>query len=148
MRIIGVADVRVREIVATACCEDALDPLIFDGADGDAFVDPHRRPRIVAIQDGLRSVLFDAEKGAAARRMLLPEACDVQATSRWVRTALAGEVPVPHPLVNQLACCLFGSGYAVDMCEAKAVAAMQSGMFLADAAAMRDSGGFVAQRHA
>lgn len=72
----------------------------------------------------------------------------MQATSRWVRTALAGEVPVPHPLVNQLACCLFVSGYAVDMCEAKAVAAMPSGTFLADAAAMRDSGGFVAQRHA
>ena len=147
VRIIGVADARLREIVATACCDDALDALIFDGADDDAFVDPHRRPRIVAIQNGSRSVLFDAQKGAAARRKVLPQPCDVPATARWVRAALAGEVPVPHPLVNQLACCLFVSGYAVDMCEAKAIAAMQSGAFLTDSAGMRDSGGFVAERH-
>jgi hypothetical protein len=77
------------------CCEDVLDALIFFvGADGDAFVDPHRRPRIFAIQDGSRSVLFDAEKSASARRTHLPEPRDVQATSRWIRTALAGEVPV------------------------------------------------------
>jgi hypothetical protein len=55
---------------------------------------------------------------------------------------------LPHPLVNQLACCLFVSRYAVDMCGAKAIAAMQSGISLADSAAMRESGGLVAQRHA
>lgn len=149
VRALGLAEARLREIVATACCEDALDALIFFvGADGDALVDPHRLPRIVAIQDGSRSVLFDAEKGASARRTHLPEPRDVQATSRWIRTALAGEVPVPYPLVNQLACCLFVSRYAVDMCEAKAIAAMQSGISLADSAAMRDSGDLIAQQHA
>jgi len=61
--------------------------------------------------------------------------------------ALAGEMPVPHPLVNQLACCLFVSGYAVDTCEEKAIAAMQSGAFFAGSAAMGDTGGFVAERH-
>jgi anthranilate phosphoribosyltransferase len=41
--------------------------------------------------------------------------------------ALAGEAPIPHPLVNQLACCLFVSGYTEDMNQAKAIAAVEAG---------------------
>lgn len=147
VRIIGIADARLREVYETVCCYEALDALVFDGADDDAFVDPHRRPRIVAIQDGTRIVLFDSENGALARRMILPAPCDVPATARWIRAALAGEVPVPHPLVNQLACCLFVSGYAADMSQAKAIAAIQSGAFVSDSATMRDSTRIGAEPH-
>jgi hypothetical protein len=38
---------------------------------------------------------------------------------------------MPLPLVNQIACCLYGAGYTVDMNQAKAIAAVQTGSLLA-----------------
>ena len=148
VRIVRVADASLRETIEDACDEDGLDALVFCGADDDAFVDPQRRPRIVAIQGGRRSVLFEWETGATARRMILPDPCDVPATARWIRRALAGDMPVPYPLVNQLACCLFVSGYADDMSQAKAMAATKTGAFMAQAAMTSDSAGRTAARNA
>jgi anthranilate phosphoribosyltransferase len=148
VRIVGVADASLRETIEDACDEDGLDALVFCGADDDAFVDPQRRPRIVAIQGGRRSVLFEWETGATARRMILPDPCDVPATARWIRRALAGDMPVPYPLVNQLACCLFVSGYADDMSQAKAMAATKTGAFMAQSAMTSDSAGRTAARNA
>jgi anthranilate phosphoribosyltransferase len=148
VRVVGVADASLRETIEDACCHDGLDALVFCGADDDAFVDPQLRPRIVAIQGGLRTGLFDSEIGATARRMILPDACDVLATARWIRGALARDVPVPYPLVNQLACCLFVSGYADDMSEAKAIAATKTGVSTAYSAMMSDSAGRTVARNA
>ena len=44
---------------------------------------------------------------------------------------LAGEAPVPLPIVNQLACCLFASDYANDMNQAKAIVAVETGSLAA-----------------
>ena len=41
--------------------------------------------------------------------------------------ASARQLPVPHPLVNQLACCLYAAGYTEDMNQAKAIAAVEAG---------------------
>ena len=79
---------------------------------------------------GVRSVLFEPESSSLQWRVDLPEPLDVAATAAWTRRAIAGEVPLPQPLVNQLACCLYVSGYAADMNQAKAIAAMESGVLL------------------
>lgn len=139
MRIIGVADLHLREILETLCYEEQLDALVFDGVDDDAFVDPCRRPGMVAFQGGSRSALFESESSALECRVDLPDPRDVVATALWTRRAIAGEVPLPHPLVNQLACCLFVSGYAADMNQAKAIAAMESGVLLGGEARSRES---------
>lgn len=62
-----------------------------------------------------------------------PASIEAAATALWIRQALAGEVPVPHPLVNQLACCLFASGYTDDMNQAKAIAAVEAGSLMPSA---------------
>jgi anthranilate phosphoribosyltransferase len=147
VRIVGVKDACLREIFETVCCDEALDALVFDGADDDAFVDPYCRPRIVTISDGKRAVLFDSEPGSMTGRMILPEPFDVAGTARWITAALAGEVPVPHSLVNQLACCLFVSRYAADMCQAKAIAAMQSGALVAGSASVGAATGVASDPH-
>lgn len=131
MRIIGVADRQLRETIDAVCYDERLDAVIFEGADDDAFVDPSRRPAIVACVEGARSVLLEAESSALQWRVDLPEPRDVAATANWTRRAVSGEVPLPHPLVNQLACCLFASGYAPDMNQAKAIAAVESGGVMA-----------------
>lgn len=137
VRVIGVADPALREIIESACAEEALDALVFDGADDDAFVAPVRRPEISAFQHGARSVLFEPENSSLEWRVGLPDPLDIAATAVWTRRAIAGEVSPPHPLVNQLACCLYGSGYAADMNQAKAIAAIESGVLLAGEADTR-----------
>ena len=47
--------------------------------------------------------------------------------SAWIRRALAGDTPVPLPIVNQLATCLFAAGYTGDMNQAKAIVAVETG---------------------
>jgi len=39
----------------------------------------------------------------------LPATTDARTTAAWISAALAGEVPIPEPIVNQLACCLRGA---------------------------------------
>ncbi len=139
VRIIGIADPELREITESVCSEERLDALVFEGADDDAFVTPFRRPGMSMFLHGACSVLFEPESSTLQWRVDLPEPLDVAATASWTRRALAGEVPLPHPLVNQLACCLFVSGYAADMNQAKAIAAMESGVLLAGESSARSA---------
>jgi len=130
VRIAGVADTGLREVFEAVCYEERLDALVFEGVDDDAFVDPSRRPAMVAFAGGQPSTLFGPESIGLEWRVDLPEPHDIAATAEWTRRAIAGEVPLPHPLVNQLACCLFVAGYAADMNQAKAIAAMESGVLM------------------
>jgi anthranilate phosphoribosyltransferase len=95
----------------------------------------------VAYIEGSRSVLFKSESSGMGWRVDLPEPRDVAATADWTSRALAGEIPLPHPLVNQLACCLFASGYAADMNQAKAIAAMEAGVLMAGEGRARENNG-------
>lgn len=101
--------------------------LLLESTEGEPFANPRRRPRIELFDEGRRRVLFDEEAGPVKPVAGLPSTVDTQATSSWMRAALAGEVPIPHPLVNQLACCLFAVGYTEDMNQAKAIAAVEAG---------------------
>lgn len=131
VRIAGFDDARLREVFEAVCYEEGLDALVFEGVDDDAIVDPCRRPAMVAFVQGRPSTLFGPESIGLEWRVDLPEPHDIAGTAEWTRRAVAGEVPLPHPLVNQLACCLFVSGYAADMNQAKAIAAMESGVLMA-----------------
>jgi len=101
--------------------------LLLRSTEGEPFADPRRRPRIDWFDQGERSLLFEEEAGPVKPVAGLPAGLDAHATAGWVRQALAGEVPIPHPLVNQLACCLYVSGYTEDMNQAKAIAAVETG---------------------
>jgi anthranilate phosphoribosyltransferase len=140
VRIAGVADEQLREVFEAVCYEEQLDALIFESADDDAFVDPCRRPAMTAFTQGSPNTLFGPESIGLEWRVDLPEPRDVAATAQWTRRAIAGEVPLPHPLVNQLACCLFVSGFAADMNQAKAIAAMESGVLMAGEGRGREGG--------
>lgn len=98
--------------------------LLLEGTDGEPHASPHRRPALELVHAGGRELLFPA--GAApARRQAAP--VDVAQTADWTRRALRGEVPLPLPLVNQVACCLYGAGCASDINQAKAIAALETG---------------------
>lgn len=114
----------VLEAVAAALGATAL---VLRSAEGEPVVGASARPRIVLVRDGAADALFDDERTGAKVPASLPSAFDVAGTAAWTRAALAGETPVPHPLTNQLACCLFACGYTDDMHQAKAIAAVEAG---------------------
>lgn len=101
--------------------------LLLASTDGEPFANPRRRPRIELFDQGERHLLFEEEAGPVKTLAGLPAEIDTQATAAWMRMALSGETPIPHPLVNQLACCLYAVGYTDDMNQAKAIAAVEAG---------------------
>jgi anthranilate phosphoribosyltransferase len=105
--------------------------LLLEGTEGEPFANPRCRPQIEYLDAGGASILFKGETGAAKQGAARSGIVDAQSTAGWIRCALAGEASLPLPVVNQLACCLYGAGYAQDMNQAKAIIAVESGSLLA-----------------
>ena len=104
-----------------------FDALLLQSTEGEPFANPRQRPKIQLFRDREVTVLFEEELVPAKHVRSEPPGVEAAVTAQWIRQALAGRVPVPHPLVNQLACCLFASGYTEDMNQAKAIAAVEAG---------------------
>lgn len=108
-----------------------FDALLLRSTDGEPFANPRQRPKIQGFRQGESSTLFEEEWAPARTLPGLPPSIEASATADWIRQALDGRIPVPHPLVNQLACCLFACGYTDDMNQAKAIAAVEAGGLMA-----------------
>lgn len=110
------------------CLQRRHRALVLIGTEGEPFADPRHRPEIDYSGEGELEILFRAETSSFSTPPSLPSGMDASATARWIEAALAGEVPLPTPIVNQLACCLYGIGYVDDMNQAKAIVAVEVGM--------------------
>lgn len=99
--------------------------ILLRGTEGEPFANPKRRPRLEYVHDGLSEILFEAEHDSLRGLPNLPEATDAAATARWTRKVLDHQLPLPKPIANQLACCLYASGYAEDLNQAKAIVAVE-----------------------
>jgi len=108
--------------MATGACA-----LVMESTQGEPIANAHRRPRIEFFDQGERYLLFEQEAHTLKAVAGLPVSVDPAATAAWMRQALAGETPIPQPIVNQLACCLYACGYTDDMNQAKAIAAVEAG---------------------
>ena len=112
----------MREVLSSV----GLHALLLRATEGEPVANPRRRPRIEHLRDGAVEVLFDVEHECPWPMTHLPEECGVQATAAWMHEVLAGAHPIPTPLANQLACCLYASGYADDFNQAKAIVAVET----------------------
>jgi anthranilate phosphoribosyltransferase len=74
-------------------------------------------------------VLFEEEAGLRRHPLSPPPGTDAVTTAAWIRRAMAGEHSMPHPIVNQLACCLYACGYTDDLNQAKALAMVEASRF-------------------
>ena len=119
MRVVSVTHpdypVRMRDYFA-ASGEDAL---LMRGSEGEPFANPRRQPQIELVRGGQSSVLVEQGESDTP---VLPPAIDAKSTAQWIRQALAGEQPVPEPLVQQLACCFYAAGRAGDFDQALTLA--------------------------
>lgn len=100
--------------------------LLLRGTEGEVFANPKRRPSLEYFEDGAQHILFEAEAGPLKTLPNLPDVIDAPTTALWIREAMSGQKAIPLPIVNQLACCLYGAGYTSDMNQAKAIVAMET----------------------
>ncbi len=117
-----------------------FDAMLLRGTEGESFANPRQRPKIQLFLRGEAIMLFDEELAPAKYIPSQPASIEAAVTAQWIRQALAGRVPVPHPLVNQLACCLYAAGYTEDMNQAKAIAAVEAGGLTPSTAGYRAEG--------
>ncbi|WP_269530821.1 DNA-binding protein YbiB [Chitinimonas sp. BJYL2] len=110
------------------CVDDQRRALLLASTEGEPVADPMHRPELVLTRGGQPSLLFGAETRAFAPSTPLPPGLDARATARWIEAALAGDASLPTPIVNQLACCLYGVGYVDDLNQAKAIVAVELGL--------------------
>lgn len=100
--------------------------LLMRGAEGEPYANPKRCPRIEYFYEGQGEVVMPQDEGDVEIPQLA-EDFDVQTTVRWTRQALAGETPIPKPLLKQLACCLLASGAQPDMPTALTAVGLPAG---------------------
>jgi anthranilate phosphoribosyltransferase len=137
--VIGASCPQTLDKLAGVLLDIGASALLLASTEGEPFASPRRRPRIEHFRRGARQTLFEEEAGPIRPVAGLPAGIDAHATAQWMRLALAGEAPIPHPLVNQLACCLYACGYTDDMNQAKAIAAMEAGSLVPGAQGGRRS---------
>ena len=131
LRVVGASYPSYLATLRAVLVATGVNALLLRSTEGEPFADPKCRPQLEHICNGAAQVLFEAEAGPHNRTPAQPASVDATATAAWIRRALAGEVTVPLPIVNQLACCLFGAGYASDMNQAKAIVAIEAGSLAA-----------------
>ena len=131
LRVVGVAEEPALGLTREFLRATGAHALLLLGAQGEPYADPTNRPRIEHVFEGNADVLFEAETATLKKIATLPESTDAASTAAWIKRALAGETPVPLPLVNQLATCLFAAGYTGDMNQAKAIVAVETGSLAA-----------------
>lgn len=112
----------MRELLAKL----GVSALLLRATEGEPVANPKRRPRIEYLHDGIVDLLFEAEHDSLKSLPHLPEDCDVRSTVDWMRAILSGVHAIPAPLANQLACCLYATGYAEDFNQAKAIVAVDA----------------------
>jgi anthranilate phosphoribosyltransferase len=103
------------------------DALVMGSTEGEAFANPQRRPKMEHVHDGACTTLFEAEAADGPIAHNGPDGIDAKATADWIRLAITGSVPIPHPLLNQLSCCLYACGYTETFNQAKAIVAIETG---------------------
>lgn len=98
--------------------------LLLPGCEGEAFADPNLRPDMLLVQDGAAQQVYEAQSALTAAPNLPP--IDARATGAWIRSAMRDHLPLPLPIRNQLAACLYAAGYAEDLNQARAITALDN----------------------
>jgi len=131
LRLVSVSHPEYHRLLSAFFAATGFDALLLRGTEGEPYANPKRRPELVYFEGGTPRVLFGAELGPIKSLPSLPDTCDAVSTARWIKRVLAREAQAPLPLVNQLACCLYASGYSQDFNQAKAIAAVETGSLAA-----------------
>ncbi len=130
LKLLPTADDAHSERIGSVLIAHGDSALVFRGTEGEAYADPQQRPAIEYFCEGAHETLFEAEPvpvvPSGPRCSRLPGQADAKSTARWIRDALSGREPLPPPITNLLACCLYGAGYTDDFNQSKAIVAVRT----------------------
>lgn len=126
LRLVALPDAADLDRVRTLLLATGDPALVLAGASGEPFADPQRRPRIEHLRDGVVEVLFEEECAAFHSAAAVSNCRDARATAAYIRRILDGAAPLPLPIVNEIACCLYGVGLSTDLNQAKAITAVET----------------------
>lgn len=106
VRIVGAADGCTLASMRTYLAATDADALLLRATGGEPFADPRRPPRIEYFRRGVATVLFEA-RAPEPPRAPLPPPGSAAAIAAWTADVLAGAVPIPRAILNELACCMY-----------------------------------------
>ncbi len=76
--------------------------LLLRGTEGESVADARRTPQMEAFRAGERHLLQAAQEGPLTALPDLPLGTDASATAAYIRAVLAGTLPVPAPIAQQV----------------------------------------------
>ena len=77
--------------------------LLLRGTEGEPVADARRAPQMDAFRDGEHHLLQPAQDGSLAALPDLPKDISAETTASYIREVLDGRLPVPAPIVLQVA---------------------------------------------
>jgi hypothetical protein len=87
--------------------------LLLRATEGEPFTNPRRQAQVETFAKGMHSVCAEKESGSLVAAPPLPATIDAPTTGGWIAQTLAGEKPVPAPIMAQLARCPQGARRAI-----------------------------------
>ncbi|MFA9217902.1 MAG: DNA-binding protein YbiB [Sphingomonadaceae bacterium] len=93
------------EYFTTEALAERGDAFLMRGTEGETVANANKAQQIDWFHGHLRSTLVPKQT-QVGELPLLPEDKDAASTARWIRAVLAGEIPVPPPIAEQVAQCL------------------------------------------
>lgn len=76
--------------------------LLLRGTEGEVVADPRRMPQMDGFIRGRHQLLQEAQKGTVTDLPALPADTDPVATAAYIRAVLAGDLPVPASIAQQV----------------------------------------------
>ena len=76
--------------------------LLLRGTEGEVVADPRRVPQMDLFQNGERVCVQEAQGGSLANVPDLPKEIDAASTAAYIQAVLAGTLPVPHSIKQQV----------------------------------------------
>lgn len=95
--------------------------LVLRGTEGEAVAHTTRRPALIGFDAGHEHEYFPEDRAPLAQIPTLPSDRTVAKTCSFIEQILAGLIPIPTPLHDQLACLLTLSGVSPDKEHARYV---------------------------
>ena len=76
--------------------------LLLRGTEGEAVADPRRMPRMQGFLGGRPAILQEAQTGPLTALPDLPKENDEHSTAHYIQQVMAGTIPVPGPIAQQV----------------------------------------------
>jgi anthranilate phosphoribosyltransferase len=108
VRVVAVTHPAFMDSLETLLRAEKATALLMRGTEGEAYVAPRRRPRLLGLHGGEAEVLFEQEVftsdvGTEAETLAENEPCSVTVNTALIQGMLAGTIPVPQAILDQVA---------------------------------------------